>query len=1169
MTSATSLNAAETWDQVYQAFQQVNFVSYDYNAVKQSLLDYLKFYYPENFNDYIESSQLIAIIETFAYIAEQHAYRIDMSIHENMIDTAARKQSILRLAKLVSYTATRNIPLRGFVKITSVSSSQVLYDSQNNALSNKTINWNDPNNALWKEQFMVIMNAAMTQPFGSPFKSFQIDDTVFQQYEFQNVLESDSASTSFTNGCLPVKTTIAGSTVLFELVPADVDSDTVFERTPSLSEYFTMLYADDGFGDGSMTTGFLMYIKQGTMNRVPYIFTVPIPNQSVNITLNNINDADVWVQEVDATGTLINEWQAVDTVAGQNLQFNVNANLNQYEIESLEDDQIRLIFGDGDFSNIPTGYFNFWVRQSTSGSLVLQQSQMTNQTVTFAYTSSLGNTESITLTYSLTAALQNSSESEDIEHIRTAAPATYYSQNRMVNGQDYNSFVLKDPSILRVMAVNRTFAGQPKYINWNDASGTYQNVKIFGNDLRMYYDISSTVTTESLSSRVLIDQVLEPMLSDPGVYNMLAYAYNQSAAPLNLAYVRPRTTFIEDATIGIQEKTAIQGALDRHWYGEPDTIVYLASDYTTTNTATLPSKYYAVVNSDTDHLIYDMNLPLVLQNTTNGTYAPLNITPNNVSGIQNTVMRQLQFGIGFNPVRAFQTTGIYINSGSVTTINPADSIANSSINQSTAINEILTVEITDSDGTFTVYSSVNGYYGSGTIGQIYTNGKISFIIGSPSGVTPSEYVTGDAFIITISNAGGVYNATSIARANLVGLFTIIPESQITSTTITDPYNPADPVDNWIIMVERVDDSSGNLLYWIVTQRNFELVVESPTTNFWFDNSTTIVDPDTLLPVVDQVRILKSNLNVTGLQAIGTDQIYNVAGKVNYDNGDVNINALQVTANDAQGTNTDGQGLLANPYQFLNFIGPNDYVYFTTDTTTGNLVPVVATAYIEGLTYTDNVSGIYTRKPGRDMLDFMWQHFTASDSLIDPSPSNIVDMYVLTRGYYSQMQNYVNGVLSAPPTAPTSLDLRTTYASLIESKMLSDTVVMHSANIKMLFGNQADPQLQATFKIVKSASSSLTDDQVRIQALDVIQNYFTVDKWTFGQTFYATDLCSQIHQTFGSDVASVVLVPNFPNNYFGDLYTITAGSDEVFISCAQLSNVQIIQDLNSTTLKQKS
>ena len=61
--------SAESWEKIYSAFQSINFSSYDYDTVKQSLLDYLKLYHKESFNDFIESSELIAILELFAYTA--------------------------------------------------------------------------------------------------------------------------------------------------------------------------------------------------------------------------------------------------------------------------------------------------------------------------------------------------------------------------------------------------------------------------------------------------------------------------------------------------------------------------------------------------------------------------------------------------------------------------------------------------------------------------------------------------------------------------------------------------------------------------------------------------------------------------------------------------------------------------------------------------------------------------------------------------------------------------------------------------------------------------------------------------------------------------------------------------------------------------------------------
>ena len=171
---------AESWERTYQAFQNVNFAAFDYNTVKRSLIDYIKLYFPETFNDFIESSEFIAIVEMFAYIAELVAYRLDVTAHENFISTAQRKDSILRLAKLVSYSASRALPARGLVKITSVSTTETVIDSQGVDLSGRVIRWNDATNARWKEQFTSVMNRALQQDIGavSPTDRFQVQDVL-------------------------------------------------------------------------------------------------------------------------------------------------------------------------------------------------------------------------------------------------------------------------------------------------------------------------------------------------------------------------------------------------------------------------------------------------------------------------------------------------------------------------------------------------------------------------------------------------------------------------------------------------------------------------------------------------------------------------------------------------------------------------------------------------------------------------------------------------------------------------------------------------------------------------------------------------------------------------------------------------------------------------------
>lgn len=1161
MSTSPLLSTAENWERVYQAFEDVNFTAYDYDSVKQSLLDYLKFHYPEHFNDYIESSQLVAMIEMFAYVAELLAYRVDMSVHENLLPTATRKQSILRLAKLISYTASRNIPLRGLVKITSISISEDIRDSQGNSLANRIIKWNDSNNQLWREQFFAAIGMVLTQSFGNPFKHVQIDDTIFSQYEFQNVVETESDRAAFRNGVLKLKINVNGSDLPFELVPADVDSDGIFERSPNPNAYFTMLYADDGYGDGSDTTGFMMYMKQGILGKYTYIFDSKVPNRYLDINVQNINDVDVWVQNVDARGVIVNEWKNVPNIAGSNLAFNSLDTRNKYEIETLEDDKIRLLFGDGDFAEIPTGVFNVWARQSTSGSVSITKNQVQNESVSFLYTSKLGKQESCTITYSLVNSLQNSADSEDAEHIRLAAPSVYYTQNRMVNGEDYNSFFLKDPSILRLKAINRTFAGQPKYLDWNDASGQYQNVKIFGNDMRMYFEIVGGTESVQVSARSLIDTVLEPALSEAGLYNLVLYQYYLAGFPISQAYIRPRVKFIEDVNQDVYgtpllEKTKIQGALDRHYYGEPDYTVLL--DVNLSDSSTLPKSPYAVVNSDTDQLIYDSNLKMVTKDYTTGTYSLVN-TSGNVSGIQESAIRQRRFGIKFVPDRPFVST-LRINQAyqDPAALPDLDYLSTADVVQALAVEETYTIEVINADGTISVHGSVSGEQPPGTIGTAYSNGVISFVIAPPNGQTIS-YVLGDAFIIDVKNVNGTYTP-SIYKKNLSGWFDIIDESDLLSNSETLPFDPNLDAANWLMLIERVDSELGTLSYWRVTKRNFNLVVESPTTKFFFDRDASLVDQDTKTKVYDSVRILKSNLDVTRTRAIGTDQIYNVVGDVKYSDGETNFNALSVMLN--QDLN------LAYANEFLRFISSTDYVYFKMDQATGRLLPVDRTPYIVGLGYVNDVSAPYIRKRGRDGLDFMWQHFTPSDHLIDPSVSNIIDVYVLTRGYYSLVQKYLKGTIDAEPTPPTSLELRTTYRMLIESKMISDSVVMHSGKCKLLFGNKAVPELRAKFRIVKADSAKLTSEQIRARILDVISSYFSIDNWDFGQSFYATELCSVIHKTLPTEIASVVLVPEFPTNYFGDMFYLRSAPDEVFVSCAQLENIEIVTGLDRLTLKQK-
>ena len=66
-TRSSNLFATEDWTKVYESFKEIDFQSYDFQTIRKSMVDYLRNYYPEDFNDYIESSEYVALIDMIAY----------------------------------------------------------------------------------------------------------------------------------------------------------------------------------------------------------------------------------------------------------------------------------------------------------------------------------------------------------------------------------------------------------------------------------------------------------------------------------------------------------------------------------------------------------------------------------------------------------------------------------------------------------------------------------------------------------------------------------------------------------------------------------------------------------------------------------------------------------------------------------------------------------------------------------------------------------------------------------------------------------------------------------------------------------------------------------------------------------------------------------------------
>jgi hypothetical protein len=118
----------------------------------------------------------------------------------------------------------------------------------------------------------------------------------------------------------------------------------------------------------------------------------------------------------------------------------------------------------------------------------------------------------------------------------------------------------------------------------------------------------------------------------------------------------------------------------------------------------------------------------------------------------------------------------------------------------------------------------------------------------------------------------------------------------------------------------------------------------------------------------------------------------------------------------------------------------------------------------------------------------------------------------------------------------------------------------------LFGSKAQPNLRATIKVIKSSMTTASDSEIRTAVLGEINNYFSIDNWDFGDTFYFSELSAYLHSKIGDLVSSVVIVPNDPNLTFGDLYEIRSAPYEIFVSALQATDIAVITSLTPAELQ---
>ena len=1107
------LLVAEDWRKIYQSFQQADFKSYDFETLRRTMVAYLRENYPDDFNDFVESSEYVALIDLIAYVAQALSFRVDLNARENFLETAERRDSVLRLARLINYNAKRNRPATGLLKIDAVSTTQDVTDSSGTNLANSTVIWNDSANSNYREQFTTILNAANQtgQLFGNPREAGTIGGITTELYTLSSN-QLDLPIFSFSKE-------IGGTNRSFEIVPSTInDSESIYESSPVPGTGLTYLYRTDGSGDSSNNTGYFFLFKQGSLQQTDFTVNTAVTNYIKALNNTNINDTDVWLYKLDQFGQLSERWSEVPSLSGNNAIYNSlsKAERNTYNVVTKANDSIDLVFGDGNFSNLPLGNFRVYHRTSANARYSIQPSDMQGISLSVPYVDANGAQQSLTLTLGLKSSVYNSSSSESNDSIKEKAGQVYYSQNRMITAEDYQVVPLSaSQEIVKVRSVNRSASGISRAKEILDPTGAYSNVSVFAEDGIVYREESLQQFTFSFKNRSdiqsIVDTSVEAKLKEAYSRQFYYLKYAQKSLSSLSATWNSTTTstntntgyFTSGGPLSVGDfatsnlKYAQVGALIK--FTSPDTREFLNSTLVTAGTDNAEDRTWAKVSA-------------VVGDGANG-------------GVGN-----LESGAG--PV----TLNDVIPNGSViSSVIPAFATSFSATLEADIINKIETYE---------------------EFGLRYDNDSATWKVITSTNLSASS-------IFDIASAGSTLGTNLDA--------------------------------SWWFKFT----NNGNT--YTVQYRKLDYIFESEGQNkFHYDVEEKIYDYKTGKSVKDTVKILKTNSIVSTGNSIGHPVTWQVVGTVVEADGFQDNRKVKIGFYD-----DDDDGVVDNPDIFNIVVEPDTSIaskfvffekYISYDTieryrpyaatnfvVTENETDITLTAYTDGqlFYFYDSAEDVikkysattntlitttdYQAKRGRGSISFQYKHNAGQETRIDPSVSNIVDIYMLERSYDNLFRIWLQdgGIL---PTASTPDQLRINYSGKLDPlKSLSDQLVYHPVKYKILFGSNANEELQATFKVVKNTNTNVTDAVIKTRVIAAINEFFALDNWDFGDAFYFTELAAYIHNQLAPNLLTAVIVPNQAGQSFGSLFQINSAADEIFISGATVDDVSIITALGANQL----
>ena len=97
--------------------KEVNYLGKDFSSLRNNLIDFAKVYFPNEYNDFNETSPGMMFIEMAAYVGDVLSYYVDSQFKEMLLGYAEQRRNVITLGETLGYFTKPSIPSVGNLSV--------------------------------------------------------------------------------------------------------------------------------------------------------------------------------------------------------------------------------------------------------------------------------------------------------------------------------------------------------------------------------------------------------------------------------------------------------------------------------------------------------------------------------------------------------------------------------------------------------------------------------------------------------------------------------------------------------------------------------------------------------------------------------------------------------------------------------------------------------------------------------------------------------------------------------------------------------------------------------------------------------------------------------------------------------------------------------------------